>query len=192
MLLENTHPDIALKTTGKLLIVLLVLLITSQFLPAGFDLKNGFYMPWTPYLSSFPDTTSKPTWQVQLFGIALYLISWTPKLVAIAFLSFAITGIVKQSKAKLPSTTILLSKQVILAPVFCLALCLYLLIPYVPEVVASLGHQYLVSGTIPDAVLITAAMTFITKLDIMVIFVISVYLLLLVQKIHVSVNQAMG
>ena len=192
MLLENTRPDIALKTTGKLLIFLLVLLIASQFLPAGFNLKNGFYMPWTPYLLSYPDTTAKPLWQVQLFGIALYLISWIPKLVAISFISRAITGIVKQSKAKLPSTTIILSKQVILALVFCLALCLYLLIPYIPDVVAELGHQYLVSGTVSNAVLITVALTFITKLDIMVIFVISVYLLLLVRKIHLSVNQATG
>jgi hypothetical protein len=192
MLLENTHPDIALKTTGKLLLVLLVLLVTSQFLPAGFDLDDGFYMPWTPYLLSYPSGTTLALWQDQVAGVVLYLISWLPKIIVIACICLAIKVIVNQNKAKVPATTIILSKQVIVTPIFCLALCLYLLIPYIPEVVGRLVSQYLVSGTIPDALFITEAMIFITKLDVMVIFVISVYLLLLIHKIHESENKANG
>lgn len=192
MLLENTPPEVAWKTTGKLLIILCVLIIISIVLPAGYDFTTGFYMPWTPYFLSYPDTATKSLPQVQLIGALFYAISLIPKAIVILFILIAVSDIIKQGRAKMDPTTIILSKKVVLSAIFCLAMSLYVAIPYVPEVVARIGREFLYSGTLSPEFLITEAMIFITELDMLVIFIISVYLLLLIQKVHVTVYQAIG
>ncbi|HME51837.1 MAG TPA: hypothetical protein VKM55_06440 [Candidatus Lokiarchaeia archaeon] len=191
MLLENMPPEVAWKTTGKLLVVSFILFIVSLVLPAGFDFTSGFYMPWMPYFLSYPTNSYfafKPPSQVQAVGGVFYAMSLIPKALVILFICIAVVEIVKQGNAKMDPITIILSRKVVLAAIFSLAFSLYIMVPIIPGIIASLGNEFLYSGTVSPEFIITEALNFLLNIVYMVIFVISAYILVLIQQIHASVN----